>query len=90
MVERNEPYLWSEWNLENCFRQLLLHVKECIMAKSCPNFWTPSVNMFQNFTTENVKVLTKQIERIERAPNEFIEPFDANYNGYTAIHNQRI
>ncbi|XP_066913091.1 uncharacterized protein [Clytia hemisphaerica] len=80
MVERNEPHIWREWNLEYCFRQLLLHVKDCIKTKSCPNFWIPSVNMFQDFTTENVEVLMKQIERIEGAPNKFIEPFDVNHN----------
>ena len=74
-LENHEVDIWSEDNLEFCFKLLLNNVTKSLTNKSCPLFWVSPFNLYEDFDDRDFVRLMKQLENIQKNPSQFIEPF---------------
>ena len=73
-LETTDPEFWKdEDNLEAGFSMLLNNLKKKIQNTSCPHYWIPHINLFQEINQKDVTNLLEVIENVEKKPETYIE-----------------
>ena len=73
-LEKTEPAFWlNDSNVEAGFHMLLNELKKSIQTASCPHYWIPHINLFQELEQNDVTYLSEVIEKVEKKPEKHFE-----------------
>ena len=71
-MQKSEPVLWNEENIDELFDFLLLKTIICVEAKNFPYFWFPQINMFVDFEDRDFEIIGKKLIEIREHPRKYI------------------
>ena len=76
-MEKTDQNIWTnEQNREICLHILLEALTDAIHRRCCPHFWIPSINLFADLTTKEVKKLLRKLQEIKANPHHYIEQYE--------------
>ena len=72
-IEATGLEFWCEENLKECFDKLLGNLTTAIEERSCPHFWLPHINLFEDLSEKDQKKVLKVLREVKDKPEKFIE-----------------